>query len=218
MSTSEEDERRREALRKAGQDYFEQVLKQASKGKDPFKSAQPSATGRAPPKILQMPAELDAELMAVGSALDKTKAILVLVTFLSCASSAMIFSKVRVERRCFTPLVGKLTTLQSTKCRERLSDGADESDVRYSHDVAGNPSGTRDDPRSSHGPDRNFGVSDDVHRHVGVPTHDAEGADAMKMKNYGSLRAHSHLVAIGSQILIFTCRPRDIPKDRSHAP
>ena len=94
-STTEEDERRREALRKAGQEYFEQVLKQASKGKDPFNSAQSSATGRAPPKILQMPAELDAELMAVGSALDKTKAILVLVTFLLCASSAMIFSKVR---------------------------------------------------------------------------------------------------------------------------
>jgi hypothetical protein len=92
--TVEEDERRREALRKAGQDYFDQVLKQASKGKDPFKATPPS--GKGANKILQMP-EMDAELLAVGSAMDKAKAFLVLVTFLVCASSAMVFWKVRVS-------------------------------------------------------------------------------------------------------------------------
>jgi len=44
-----EEERRKEALRKAGQDYFENVLKKAAVGRDPFAPAPSSSPSRLAP-------------------------------------------------------------------------------------------------------------------------------------------------------------------------
>lgn len=107
-SIAEDDEKRREALRKAGQEYFDKVLQQASAGKDPFSKSGPGApvaSGGAPGKntvgkgrkATAAAIALENELAEVGSVLSKVHLVLTLVVFIVSGSSAMIFSKLSLE-------------------------------------------------------------------------------------------------------------------------
>jgi hypothetical protein len=78
---------RKEALRKAGADYFDKVLARASAGKDPFIE---------PPKDKRKPVEpLDPDIETVGRVLEGARLYFVGATFCISTSLSLVLAKVR---------------------------------------------------------------------------------------------------------------------------
>jgi hypothetical protein len=106
ISASEgvEDERKREALRKAGQEYFERVLAEASTGKDPFAPEQiteiaPQREKRTGATRRARPQREDPDLEAVGAIISGAKLYILTAIFVGCKAAGFVFFKVRQTYR-----------------------------------------------------------------------------------------------------------------------
>eukprot|EP00193_Tetraselmis_chui_P012982 CAMPEP_0177774084 /NCGR_PEP_ID=MMETSP0491_2-20121128/13281_1 /TAXON_ID=63592 /ORGANISM="Tetraselmis chuii, Strain PLY429" /LENGTH=228 /DNA_ID=CAMNT_0019292365 /DNA_START=84 /DNA_END=767 /DNA_ORIENTATION=- len=100
ISASEgvEDERKREALRKAGQEYFERVLAEASTGKDPFAPEQiteiaPQREKRTGAARRARPQREDPDLEAVGAIISGAKLYILTAIFVGCKAAGFVFFK-----------------------------------------------------------------------------------------------------------------------------
>mmetsp|Transcript_25306 Transcript_25306/g.70770 ORF Transcript_25306/g.70770 Transcript_25306/m.70770 type:complete len:398 (-) Transcript_25306:37-1230(-) len=95
-----EDERKREALRQAGQEYFDRVLAEASTGKDPFapeqiveKSAARVQKERRPTARKQRPQREDPDLEAVGAIISGAKLYILTALIIGCTGVGFVFMK-----------------------------------------------------------------------------------------------------------------------------
>jgi len=116
--TSEpQDEKKREALRKAGQEYFERVLAEASTGKDPFapepisekNSGKPRSKDRWSGLRRQRSLKEDPDLEAVGAILSGVRMYVLTAVFVLSSGVGFVFFKVRV------------LSLRILKCQRLLS-------------------------------------------------------------------------------------------------
>lgn len=100
-----EDERKREALRKAGQEYFERVLAEASTGKDPFapepisqKPVSRSGRDKRHQGRRQRPQKEDPDLEAVGAIITGARLYILTALFVGCTGVGFVFMKVNAAR------------------------------------------------------------------------------------------------------------------------
>ena len=104
MADAAEEERKREALRKAGQEYFERVLAEASTGKDPFaaepiedKAAKRAEKQQKEQKRAQRRQRLqneDPDMEAVGAVISGARLYILTAVFVSCTGMGLLFMKV----------------------------------------------------------------------------------------------------------------------------
>ncbi len=108
-SAPSEDDLRKEKLRKAGQEYFERVLSQASKGKDPFQQqqAQPQRA-LASARSIEVRSlasggrqkglpQIDEDLETVGAVLEGSKLYVLSALHVGGTALSLVLAKVGLE-------------------------------------------------------------------------------------------------------------------------
>ncbi|BDA45514.1 hypothetical protein COCOBI_07-3010 [Coccomyxa sp. Obi] len=105
----DDDSARKEALRKAGAEYFDKVLSKASAGKDPFID---------PPKSRRKPADIEAvdpDIETVGKVLEGIRLYVIGALFLTCASVSLVLVQASLQP-LHTPGIQAFLHLLPTVC------------------------------------------------------------------------------------------------------
>ncbi|CAL8470893.1 g10435 [Coccomyxa elongata] len=108
-TNGDDESARKEALRKAGAEYFDKVLSKASAGKDPFLD---------PPKSRRKPADIEAvdpDIETVGRVLEGIRLYVIGALFLTCASVSLVLVQASLQP-LHTPGIQAFLHLLPTVC------------------------------------------------------------------------------------------------------